>query len=156
METTQMKTAINQEIRKISRCAGYRMSKYSLLVLLCFLYFPTKGTSAYLSLFVFFFPFALSYLLGQGKSQAADHILESAVRHYRYSPTGYRAERYNSSLVIIFLLLWQMGMRNSTEPLPIVLAPAISLAIYLAVQIISTIYIRCRIRKTYGELWLLS
>ena len=74
METTQMKTAINQEIKKISRCAGYRMSKYSLLVLLCFLYFPTKGTSAYLSLFVFFFPFALSYLLGQGKSQAADHF----------------------------------------------------------------------------------
>lgn len=146
---------LNKEISLISRYAGLKYSKYTLLVLLAVVYFPMRITPAYIFLAAVFFPAfsGLSASISQDKKQNKDSTLPYTASRYKFTITGYKSEKYGYLLNCFLLLVWQININlHNLYVFPLKIVPALIIIIYTFVRIITGIFVKYKIKYDFTNL----
>ena len=146
---------LNKEISLISRYAGLKYSKYTLLVLLAAIYFPMRITPAYIFLAAVLFPafLGLSASISQDKKQSGDFSLSYTADRYKFTMTGYKNEKYGYWLNCFLLLIWQASINlHNLYVFPLKIVPALIIIIYTFVRIITGIFVKYKIKYIFTSL----
>jgi len=146
---------LNKEISLISRYAGLKYSKYTLIVILAFIYFPMGTTPVYILMAAA----AVPAFLGLVKNISQDAVEKEGVslpytaEKYKFGITRYKNEKYGYISNCFFLLLWQAKINlYDSYSMPLKAIPAMIIIIYTLVRIITGIFFKFKIKYDFTNL----
>ena len=143
---------LNKEISLISRYAGLKYSKYTLVLMLAFIYLQMGSTTP---VYILMVAVSVPAFLGLAASISPDHkskeglLLPYTAGKYKFDITRYKNEKYGYISSCLLLLLWQAKINlYGLYSMPLKAVPAIVIIIYTLVRIITGVFIKYKIK--YG------